>query len=170
MRQTTISERELVIHHLKQGKSYAEIAEIVNRSRSTVQYIIKRYKDGNQVSNKVKRRSDKKLTASDERWILRKIKEDPTISAPKIAADIEKYLGKKVSDSTVRRVLRKNNYHGRIARNKPFINDRNKKKRLDFAREHLKKPADYWKDVIFTDESKFNVFSSDGKNFCLEKA
>lgn len=34
---------------------------------------------------------------------------------------------------------------------------------MDFARQHLDKDFNFWKQVIFTDESKFNIFHSDGK-------
>jgi hypothetical protein len=44
---------------------------------------------------------------------------------------------------------------------KTFINERNRKKRLEFARAYVNKPIDFWKTVLFTDESKFNIFGSD---------
>lgn len=163
MKQTTIDMRDLAINHYKNGKSYGEIAKIINRSRSAIQYIIARYKNENRVANKIKKSKKKKLTATDERWIIRKVKENPTISAPKIATDLKFYLKKEVSDSTIRRVLRKNDFHGRVARNKPLIKKHNRKIRLEFARTYLKQPAEFWNDVIFTDESKFNIFMSDGK-------
>jgi hypothetical protein len=36
---------------------------------------------------------------------------------------------------------------------KPFINERNRRKRLEFARAYVNKPIDFWKTVLFTDES-----------------
>ena len=44
MKQTTLEERELVIYHYKNGKSLNKIADIINRKKSTIQYIIKRYR------------------------------------------------------------------------------------------------------------------------------
>lgn len=163
MKQTTVEVRQLAIDHHKNSKSLGEIAKIINRSRSTVQYIISRYKKENRVGNKVKISPKKKLTEYDERWILRKVRENPGISAPKISAELKIYLNKEVSESTIRRLLRKNDYHGRVARNKPLINERNRKRRLEFAKQYMHQPAEFWNDVIFTDESKFNIFSSDGK-------
>ncbi|GFW94806.1 transposable element Tcb2 transposase [Trichonephila clavipes] len=46
---------------------------------------------------------------------------DPKISAPKIAASTSNTLGRSVSAETVRRVLRKAGYNGRVARKKPLI-------------------------------------------------
>lgn len=52
--QTGIELRKLVIQHYKNRKSLREISEMVNRSRSTIQYIIKRYKEDKSVENRLK--------------------------------------------------------------------------------------------------------------------
>ena len=57
--QTSAVERELIIHNYKMGKSYRQIGKIVNRSHTTVQSILDRYKNGNRIKNKV-RKSPKK--------------------------------------------------------------------------------------------------------------
>ena len=41
-----------------------------------------------------------------------------------------------------------------------YVNERNRKKRLEFAKQHLNDGMDIWNRVIFTDESKFNIFRS----------
>lgn len=64
---------------------------------------------------------------------------------------------------TMRRVLRKYNFHGRTARNKPFVIKMNKIKRMEFAKAHLHKDFDYWKIVIYADESKYIILKSDSK-------
>lgn len=102
------------------------------------------------------------FTSHDERWILRQVKDNPKISAPKLTEDIQKCLNKVVNPQTVRNVLKKYNYWGRIARRKPFVNKRNRKVRLNYCKEYSNHYFDYWKDVLFTDESKFNIFGSDG--------
>ncbi|GFS83764.1 hypothetical protein TNCV_610971 [Trichonephila clavipes] len=67
------------------------------------------------------------------------MKIDPKISAPKSASSTSNTLGRSVSAETVRRVLRKAGYNGRVARKKPLIGKRNKIKRLKFAKEtHFK--------------------------------
>ncbi|GFW19888.1 hypothetical protein TNCV_3561911 [Trichonephila clavipes] len=53
--------------------------------------------------------------------IIHQVKIDPKISAPKIAASTSNTLGRSVSTETVRRVLRKAGYNGRVARKKPLI-------------------------------------------------
>ncbi|GFW25778.1 transposable element Tc1 transposase [Trichonephila clavipes] len=98
-----------------------------------------------------------------------RVKIDLKISAPKIAASTSNTLGRSVSAETVRRVLRKAGYNGRVARKKPFIGKRNRVKRLKFAKEHILKPQQFWNEVIFSDESKFNIFGSDGHRLVWRK-
>ncbi|GFY23373.1 transposable element Tc1 transposase [Trichonephila clavipes] len=49
-----------------------------------------------------------------------------------------------------------------IAVEKPFISLQNQKERLEFAKTHKMKTDNFWKKVIFSDESKFKIFGSDG--------
>lgn len=168
-RHTTVRERELIIQQFNRGKSYREIGDLFQKSHATVQHIVERYKRENRLINK-KRKSPKKiLSDADERWILRYVKKNPRMSAPKIASEVENYLKMIVSAETVRRVLRKHNFHGRVARKKPFISKKNQKDRLKFANEHISKDFDFWKKFIFADESKFNIFGSDGRGYVWRK-
>ncbi|GFS65246.1 transposable element Tcb1 transposase [Trichonephila inaurata madagascariensis] len=104
-----------------------------------------------------------KLSDRDARAIVRKVKKNPKISAPKLADQIATASGKKVHPETVRRILRSGGYNCRVSRKKPFISSVNQQKRLDFVSAHVDKDFDFWKTVVFTDESKFNVFGSDGR-------
>ncbi|GFX16213.1 hypothetical protein TNCV_4704671, partial [Trichonephila clavipes] len=63
--------------------------------------------------------------------------------APKSAASTSNTLGRSVSAETIRRVLRKAGYNGRVARKKPLISKRNRVKRLKFAKEHILKPQQF---------------------------
>ncbi|GBM89803.1 Transposable element Tc1 transposase [Araneus ventricosus] len=51
-RETTISIRKFIIFHHISGKSVRNIAKLVNLSHSTVQYVIKCFKEENRIENK----------------------------------------------------------------------------------------------------------------------
>ena len=168
-RRTTIEQRELVINKFKNGKSVRQIGEIVNLSASTVQHIIERYLHENRVESKGRSAPNKIFSASEERYIVRKIKVNPKLSAPKLVVDVHQELGKSCSAETIRRVLREHDFNGRVARKKPFISKKNQICRLKFAQEHVCKTHDFWNTVIFSDESKFNIFGSDGMSYVWRK-
>ncbi|GFW32961.1 transposable element Tc1 transposase [Trichonephila clavipes] len=72
-------------------------------------------------------------------------------------------FGKSVNPETVRNVLKKHKYHGRVPHRKPYISEANRQSRLAFAKMYVRQPNEYWENIISVDESKYNIFGSDGK-------
>ncbi len=127
---------------------------------STVGDIVRCFKNENRIASIPQTGRPKLLTEHDEWVIVRKIKRNPRLSVPKVRAEVFEEISKKVLSSTIRRTLKNNGYNGRIARRKPLINAMNCKRRLDFAKQYCDKLEHFWYDVIFADESKYNIFGS----------
>ena len=87
------------------------------------------------------------------------------MTAPAIRAEFEEFVSKKVSVSTVRRSLNNSGLYGRVARRKPLLNDKHRRKRLDFAKRYRSWTSEDWKKVIFSDESRFQLFYSNGRTY-----
>ncbi|GFY16498.1 transposable element Tc1 transposase [Trichonephila clavipes] len=168
-KETTIEERKLVIKLSNEGKSQLNIAKVVGRSVNCIQKILQKFKKTGMLANNEGRGRKKIMNSITERRVIHQVKIDPKISAPKIAASTSNTIGRSVSAETVRRVLRKAGYNGRVARKKPLIGKRNRVKRLKFAKEHILKPQQFWNEVIFSDENKFNIFGSDGRRMVSRK-
>lgn len=166
---TSLEQRKLVILHYEKGKTYKLIAEMLNMKPNTVGDIVRRYKNEQRIEFKKQTGQPKKLTEKEQRVIVRKIKINPRLSAPKIVTEVETEFGKSISESTIRRIIKKEGYNGRVARKKPFVNLTNRQNRLHFAKEHINKDVNWWDDVIFLDESKFNLFGSDGRTMVWRK-
>ncbi|GFT17183.1 transposable element Tcb1 transposase [Trichonephila clavipes] len=64
-----------------------------------------------------------------------------------------------VSAQTVRNVLHSAGLKARTPRKKPYISEVNRKRRLEFAMKYKNKPMDFWEKIIFSDESKFEIFT-----------
>ncbi|GFX88982.1 transposable element Tc1 transposase [Trichonephila clavipes] len=168
-KETTIEERKLVIKLSNEGKFQLNIAKVVGRSVNCIRKILQKFKKTGMLANNEGRGRKKIMNSITERRVIHQVKINPKISAPKIAASTSNTLGRSVSAETVRRVLRKAGYNGRVARKKPLIGKRNRVKRLKFAEEHILKPQQFWNEVIFSDESKFNIFGSDGRRMVSRK-
>ena len=65
--------------------------------------------------------------------------------------------------------LTKQWFSWRTPRKKTYINTVNHKKRLSFAKTYINKDNSFWNKVIFSDESKFNIFGSDSQNYVWRK-
>lgn len=157
---TSINLRSLVIFHREKGKSLSEIGRLLNLGKSTVQKICERYYKENRLSNIPSTKGPRKVTPSDE-FIIREIKRNPKLTSTELCKMLFQFSGTSVHPFTVRRILRKHEYYSRVARRKPLIREENRKQRLQFARKYKDKGIDFWKNVIFIDESKFSVFRSD---------
>ena len=155
--------RSLVVKHFENGDSYAVIAKKTLLPRSTVQYIIKRYKNTKCIVNMRGRGRRRKTTAAVDRIIQRKIKADWRKSASSVKVELEKEYGVIIHANTVRNRIHEIGLYGRVARKKPLLNKDNRTKRIRYAKTMLEKSFSYWKDVLWSDESKFNLFGSDGK-------
>ncbi|XP_035213156.1 uncharacterized protein LOC118187082 [Stegodyphus dumicola] len=140
-KETTIEERKLAVNLSNQGKSLRKIGEILGR-------IIQKFRKDGTLENQAERGRKKILSSAAERRIVHKVRIDPTISAPKIAASTSETVGKSVSAETVRRILRRAGYNGRKALKKLFISKINRAKRLKFAKEHILKPKEFWNEVF----------------------
>ncbi|GBO15255.1 Transposable element Tcb1 transposase [Araneus ventricosus] len=165
----SIGIRKLTICHWKPGSSERKISEIVNVSNSTVHNIISKYKKTKSVKNRPRTGRPRCFTELEERWIVRKVICNPKTSAMKLILKAQQRFNKSVSPETVRDILRKYNFHGRVARRKPFLSKAHQRARLEFAKSYIKKPPEFWNSVLFVDESKYNVFGSDGKQMVWRK-
>ena len=105
----------------------------------------------------------KNYTASVDRIIQRKIKLDRRKSTPTVKPAIEKGLDVIVHANTIRNRLHEIGLYGRVARKKSYVNKINRGKRIAYAKMMMEKPYEYWKHVLWSDKSKFNLFGSDGK-------
>lgn len=157
-KQTSIDVREIIVDLHKKGKSLREISQIVGRNHCTVKKILDKFAKHKTLENLPRGRRPKRLTDTEVRAIVRGVKADPTYSAVKIAENLSQSSGKSVSASTVRRALHQNGLYGRVPRKKPYVSKINQTKRLNFAKKYVKQPTSFWSNILFTDESKYEVF------------
>lgn len=164
-----VSVRDRVIFLRKRGESYRKIGKTLNLHFATVQCIIKKYEKTGSTENQSRSGRPMALSIRDRRNIVKQAIKNPFVSARTLSNDIETASGKTVCPQTIRNILHSAGIYGRSARRKPFISETNREKRLGFARTYVNKPIEFWKQVIFSDESKFNIMTTDGKRFVWRK-
>ncbi|GBL95587.1 Transposable element Tc1 transposase [Araneus ventricosus] len=161
-KETTIGIRKLIIFHHRSGKSVRNIAKLVHLSSSTVQYVIKRCKRRKSDRKQGKKRSTGQVNKTSPRFIIRKFLKNACLSALKVSAEFNEKFSTSISPETVRQILRAAGLNGRSARRIFFfVSAKSRKLRLSFAKSMLNKLETHWNNVLFADENKFNIFSSD---------
>ena len=93
------------------------------------------------------------------RSIIRYSLQYPHLSASEISRNFSgsQSLSSPVSPTIVQYILAKNGLRSFTAIKKPFLNKRQKRKRFDFCKKYQNKDLNFWKRVIFSDESYFQV-------------
>ncbi|KAL0181863.1 hypothetical protein M9458_021238, partial [Cirrhinus mrigala] len=84
------------------------------------------------------------------------------LSAASIALEVAEVEGPLVSAQTIRCTLQQVGLHWRYPRRKPLQKLAYKKARKQFAEDNLSKSMNYWNHVLWSDETKINLFGSDG--------
>ena len=70
-----------------------------------------------------------------------------------------------ISEATIRRILRSHGLVSGVKRKKPYLSKYSQKKRYQFAKKYENWTVEDWSKVIWSDESKFQIFGSDGKQY-----
>lgn len=63
-----------------------------------------------------------------------------------------------VHTSTICRHLNEDGLSARVPRKKPLLTKKHKKARLRFAQEHVDKPDGFWANILWTDETKIELY------------
>ena len=145
------------------GDSEREIACKVLIPRSSVNYMITKYKSMKCIGNMIGRDRKRKTTIHTDCIIQRQIKTDRRKSLTSVKAELQTELNITIFETRIRRRAHEIGLYGRVARKKSYLNKANRGKQLEYARTYREKPLGFWNNVIWSDESKLNLFGSDGK-------
>lgn len=148
------------IRHLdSQGCSYSSIAKSVGLGKSTVGRLLK----NKSVSPAKKTGGRPIMVPNRTSHHINRLFLNGTL---RTATDGINFLSAAsnifVSKNTIRSILMKSGLKCYAKVKKPRLLPRHKLERRRFARRHKNTDQTFWNNVIFTDESKFNLFGPDG--------
>ena len=78
------------------------------------------------------------------------------------AKQIAQVTGLPVSESTIQRELKRNEFHHEKVQISEHLSPMNMEKQLVFAQKYVTENIDFWKKVIFTDKKQWNLQGNDG--------
>ena len=136
---------------------------------STVNRILARHKKTGTVTRKKGSGRPKKIKQDIKKLLLDEIAVNPKISLRKLSKKIESINQEKISICTIKRALNSENIGAFSPLKKPLLRPIHIKKRFEISRNLIKMPEVKAKTIIFSDESKFNLFYSDGQQHVWRK-
>ena len=158
------SSTKLKIVKLRQENlTMQQIADKVKCSKSVICKILKRYNDTGSSNNKKKPGRPRKTTVRQDRMMHRLALKGRFNTVTGISKQVKDVIG--VSRQTMSRRLPEIGLFARCQRKKPLISKKKPRARLGFANRHVLWSKCDWNRVFFSDESKFNIFGSDGKQY-----
>lgn len=145
--------------------SIREICKRLGFAYSTVRYTINRFQDTGTNLNRPGRGRFECVSQSEKRYLKLLSTRFRTKTLPMITKEFNIQRRSPISMSCVRRVLLKWGLKGPVTAKKTVLRPRNIRKRLIFAKDHLHWTKEQWANVIFNDESKFELFGTKRRVF-----
>jgi transposase len=159
--------RGAIIYGYECGQSGRVIANQAKCSKTTVYKVLKQHRETGSVSPKKHTGRPPLLTSSALQELKNFVQDDKEdnrrLSTTQLANVWSLRLGKPISAITIRRNLKRLGLGAHVPRKKPAISERNREKRLKWAKTHENWTSRKWWKILFSDESTFTQFQQ-GRN------
>ena len=108
--------------------------------------------------------NSKKITPRDSRALKRILQQNRRTNLNEIKDNFTASTSKTVCVNTLHSHLHEIGLYGWVGVRKPLVTKKNQVKRLNWAKER-QKWNDEWNNIIWSDESKFELFRGDGRRW-----
>ncbi|GIY00567.1 transposable element Tcb1 transposase [Caerostris darwini] len=129
-------EKGIIIGYHKCGRSLRDISSDLKYSKSTVAYVIKKWKVSGDCRNVPRVGRPTKLGDRDRRVLTREIRKNRTQPMALIREKFQQASGSIVSMNTIRKEAHLHGFHGRAAAHKHLITKSNRAVRLTWCKAH----------------------------------
>ena len=146
-----------------EGYSLQEIASKLKCNRNTVCRTLAKQRACGTVDDRKRSGRPRISTHRDDRVLQRICLHNRRFTSSHLKREWEQSSGVTSSARTVRRRLDDVGLFGRMDRKKPLLTDLHRQLRLQWAKERKNWGVDQWYKVIWSNESKFNLFGSNGR-------
>ncbi|KAK3565622.1 hypothetical protein QTP86_012945 [Hemibagrus guttatus] len=152
--------RNKIVDLHQAGKTESAIGKQLGVKKSTVGAIIRKWKTYKTTDNLPRSGAPRKISPRGVKMITRTVSKNPRTTRGDLVNDLQR-AGTKVTKATISNTLRRQGLKSCSARRVPLLKPVHARARLKFAREHLDDPEEDWENVIWSDETKIELF---GKN------
>ncbi|KAK3515337.1 hypothetical protein QTP70_017194, partial [Hemibagrus guttatus] len=152
--------RNKIVDLHQAGKTESAIGKQLGVKKSTVGAIIRKWKTYKTTDNLPRSGAPRKISPRGVKMITRRVSKNPRTTRGDLVNDLQR-AGTKVTKATISNTLRRQGLKSCSARRVPLLKPVHVRARLKFAREHLDDPEEDWENVIWSDETKIELF---GKN------
>uniref|UniRef100_A0A3Q3LNM3 Transposase Tc1-like domain-containing protein n=1 Tax=Mastacembelus armatus TaxID=205130 RepID=A0A3Q3LNM3_9TELE len=150
--------RNKIVDLRQAGKTESAIGKQLGVKKSTVGAIIRKWKTYKTTDNLPRSGAPRKISPRGVKMIIRTVNKNPRITRGDLVNDLQR-AGTKVTKATISNTLRRQGLKSCSARRVLLLKPVHVQARLKFAREHLDDPEEDWENVIWSDETKMELFA-----------
>lgn len=145
------------------GRSQRYVSRSLGIPETTVRRVVQRYRETGRYTRRPGSGRPRATSSREDRFVVLQTLRNRTQTAVETAARIRRAMDVDISARTVRRRLAEMSLHSRARVTAPQLTPAHRVARLQFAREHENWTEADWAHVMFSDESRFALHSSDGR-------
>uniref|UniRef100_A0A8C4RFJ6 Transposase n=1 Tax=Erpetoichthys calabaricus TaxID=27687 RepID=A0A8C4RFJ6_ERPCA len=135
---------------------------------STVASIIRKWKKFETTRNLPRAGRPSKLSDRGRRALVREVTKNPMVTLLELQrTSLER--GEPSRRKTISAAIHQSGLYGRVARQKPLLSKRHMAARLEFAKRHLKDSQTMRKKILWSDETKIELFGVNARRHVWRK-
>ncbi len=160
--------RDRIAARHRSGQGYKNISAALKVPKSTVASIILKWKTVGMTRTLPRAGRPAKLSYRGRRALVREVKKNPKITVAELQRCIRE-IGESCRKSTITAALHQSGLYGRVARRKPLLSARHMKACMEFAKKHLKDSKMVTNKILWSDETKIELFGLNSKRYVWRK-
>ncbi len=157
-------ERGIVVGARRAGLSISKTADLLRFSHTTISRIYREWSEKEKISSERQLCGRKCLVdVRGQRKMGRLVRDDRKATVTQITTRYNQGMQNTISEHTTRQTLKQMSYSSRRPHRVPLLSAKNRKRRLQLAQAHQNWTIKDWKNVAWSDESRFLLRHSDGR-------
>nr|CAH7754212.1 unnamed protein product [Callosobruchus chinensis] len=157
--QLSALDRIRIIALWQEGLSRHQIANSLNVVRSTVSRTTRRYEETGGVHSRPRKRRPTVSTRREDRYIAQLARRERSVTVPVLRSQFHRTVNRVISTSTIRRRVLASGLRCIRPLRVPLSTARHRTARLQWARAHQGWLLPQWRNVLFSDQSRYGLVS-----------
>ena len=149
--------RDKIVDLHKPGMGYKKISKQLGEKLTTVGAIIIKYEKYKFTANLPQSGAPRKILPCGISMMMRKVRDQPSTTQEELVNDLTA-VGTTVTKRTISNTLHREGLKSSCTHKVPLLKMAHVQAHLKFAKEHLDDPEEAWEKVMWSDETKMELF------------
>ncbi len=156
----------MVVGARRADLSISKTADLLGSSRTTISRVYREWSEQEKISSERQSCGWKCLVdVRGQRRMDRLVRDDRKTTLTQITTRYNQGMQNTISEHTTHRTLKQMDSSSRRPHRVPLRSDKNSTRRIQFTQDHQNWTIDDWKNVAWSDESRFLLHSDVGSEF-----